>query len=160
MEVNGMEVTPDMYWVLILSGLISLVVRFFYCKTLNKTLKLVAEENRHMQPKQAWLAMIPIFTIFWNFKIAEGLANSLTNEFFDRKIPEEENPGQAVGLSYSILFAIGYIPLTPGFIFVMSLFSFIFFIRYWLKVSKFKTLLEEHNKFIESNESKESIHDS
>lgn len=155
-----MEITPDMYWVLILAGLISLVVRFFYCNTISKTLKLIDEENRHMQPRQAWLAMIPIFTIFWNFKIAEGLANSLTNEFYDRKIPEEENPGQAMGYSYSILFALGYIPLTSGFIFVMSIFSFAFFIRYWLKVSKFKTLLEEHNKFVESNESKESTHDS
>jgi hypothetical protein len=154
MEINGMEITPDMYGVLILGGLISLGVRFFYCNTIRKTLKLIAEENRHMKPREAWLAMIPIFTIYWNFKIAEKLANSLTNEFYDRKIAEEENPGQAVGYSYSVLFALGNIPISSGFIFVMGLFSFIFFIRYWLKISNFKAVLEEHNKF-ESRKLKE-----
>jgi hypothetical protein len=164
MEVNGMEITPDMYWVLILAGLVSLIIRFFYCNTIRKTLKLIAEENRHMQPREVWLAMIPIFTIYWNFKIAERMANSLTNEFFDRQIPEEENPGQAVGYSYSILFALGYIPISSGFVLVMGLFSFIFFIRYWLKISNFKALLTEHNRFIESNnqnkESKENTYES
>jgi hypothetical protein len=160
MEINGLEITPDMYWVIILAGILSLGIRLFYCNTIRKTLELVAEENRHMKPREAWLAMIPIFTIYWNFKIAEGLANSLTNEFYDRKIAEEENPGQAVGYSYSILFALGYIPITPGFIFVMGVFSFIFFIRYWLKVSKFKTLLEEHNRFVEFNNSKEDRNES
>lgn len=142
-----MEITPDMYGVLILGVLLSLGIRLFYCNTVRKTLKLIAEENRHMKPREAWLAMIPIFTIYWNFKIAERLANSLTNEFYDRKIAEEENPGQAIGYSYSILFALGYIPISSGFIFVMGLFSFIFFIRYWLKISNFKALLEEHNKY-------------
>lgn len=148
-----MEVTPDMYWVLILAGLLSLVIRFFYCNTISKTLKLIVEENRHMQPRQAWLAMIPIFTIYWNFKIAERVADSLTNEFYDRKIAEEENPGKAIGYSYAVLFALGYIPVSSGFIFVMGVFSFIFFIRYWLKISNFKALLVEHNRFTESNES-------
>ncbi len=142
-----MEITPDMYGVLVLAGLLSLGIRLFYCNTIRKTLNLIAEENRHMKPREAWLAMIPIFTIYWNFKIAERVANSLTNEFYDRKIAEEENPGQAVGYSYSILFALGYIPISSGFMFVMGIFSFIFFIRYWLKISKFKAILEEHNKF-------------
>ena len=151
MEINGMEITPDMYWTLTLAVLLSLGIRLFYCNTIRKTLELIAEENRHMKPKEAWLAMIPIFNIYWNFRIAEKVANSLTNEFFDRKIPEEENPGQAVGYSYAILFALGNIPVSSGFIFVMGRFSFIFFIRYWLKISHFKALLIEHNRFLESN---------
>lgn len=143
-----MEITPDMYWVLVSAGLLSLVIRLFYCNTIRKTLNLVAAGNRHMKPREAWLAIIPIFTIYWNFKIAERVANSLTNEFYDRKIAEEENPGQAVGYSYSILFALGYIPISSGFMFVMGIFSFIFFIRYWLKISKFKAILERHNELI------------
>lgn len=156
MEISGMEFTPDMYWAMALVVIASLAIRAFYCVTLYKTLKLIDEENRHMQSIQVWFAMIPIFTIYWNFKIAESMANSLTNEFYDRQIAEEENPGRATGYSYSLLFALGYIPIAPGFVFIMGLFSFIFFIRYWVKISKFKLILEEHNKIFNSNGTKEA----
>lgn len=160
MKLESTELTPDMYGLLVGVALLSLVIRYFYCNTVRKTLHLIKEENRHMQPREAWLAMIPFFTIYWNFKISEAMANSLTNEFYDRRIAEEENPGKALGYSYSILFALSYIPLSPGFILFMGLFSFIFFIRYWLKVSTFKTLLEEHNRVFNYPNLKEENHES
>lgn len=160
MKLDNTELTPDMYGLLVVMVLLSLLIRYFYCNTIRKTLSLIKEENRHMQPREAWLAMIPFFAIYWNFKISEAMANSLTNEFFDRKIAEEENPGKALGYSFSILFALSYIPLTPGFILFMGIFSFVFFIRYWLKVSTFKTILEEHNRVFNYPESTEETHES
>ena len=146
MNLNGVEITPDMYWLIGLGVLSGLVIRFFYCNTIRKTLLLIDEENRFLKPKEAWLAMIPIFNIYWNFKLAEKVSDSLTNEFFDRQIAEEPNPGKAIGYSFATLFAMSNIPIAPSFLMVMNIFSFIFFIRYWLKVSTFKTLLEEHNR--------------
>src|SRR5690554_1969740 len=102
-----------------------------------------------MQPQETWLAMIPIFTFYWNFRIAERLDNYLTKEFIDRGIAEEENPGRSACNSYALLFALGYLPISSSFMLIMGLFSFAFYIRYWLKVSNFKALLIEHNRFIE-----------
>lgn len=149
MDINGVEMTPDMYWVMGLGILINLLVRYFYCNTIRQTLKLVNIENRHMQPNEAWLAMIPIFSIYWNFKIAERLSNSLTNEFFDRQIAEEERPGLVAGITYAIFILLANIPITQGYMVFMGLLAFIYFIRYWIKVSNFKALLIEHNKFLD-----------
>lgn len=154
MDINGVEVTPDMYWLLGLGVLAGLVIRFFYCNTIRKTLLLIDEENRFMKPQEAWLAMIPIFNIYWNFKLAEKVSDSLTNEFYDRQIAEEQDPGKAIGYSFAALFALSNIPIAPSFLMVMNIFSFIFFIRYWLKVSTFKTLLEEHNRVFDYEKTK------
>ena len=154
--MNGVELTPDMYWLLGLGVLSGLVIRFFYCNTIRKLLLLIDEENRFMRPQEAWLAMIPIFNIYWNFRIAEKVSDSLTNEFFDRQIAEEPDPGKAVGFSFAILFALSNVPIAPSFLMVMYIFSFIFFIRYWLKVSTFKTLLEEHNRVFDYHKTQEN----
>src|SRR5690606_23507796 len=109
-EVNDIEITQEMYWTLGIGIVLNLLIRFFYCNTLRKTLKLIAEENRFMKPREAWLAMIPLFSIYWNFVIARNLSDSLTNEFYDRKIAEEENPGKSAGLTYAFLIAIANLP--------------------------------------------------
>lgn len=146
MEFNGIEFNEEMQWMMFAAAAISLVIRYFYCNTIRKTLLLIDEENRHMKPKQAWLAIIAILNIYWNFKVAELLANSLTNEFYDRKIPEEDNPGKSLGYTYAIVFAISSLPISSGFILAFGIFSLIYYIRYWVKVATFKTLLEEHNR--------------
>ncbi len=147
-----MEITPDVYWALGVGIMMSLLVRFFYCKTLYNTLKLIAEGNRFMKPREAWLAMIPIFSIYWNFMIASHLSNSLTNEFFDRKIAEEENPGKTAGITYALLLALANCPISSGFMIAMGICSFVFFIRYWIKVDHFRTLLVEHNRIFSSED--------
>lgn len=146
MDLNGIEFTEDMKWMMFAAAALSLLIRYFYCNTIRKTLLLVDEENRHMKPQQAWLALIPILNIYWNFKVAELLANSLTNEFYDRKIAEEENPGKSLGYTYAVIFAISSFPISSGIFLAFGIFSLIYYIRYWVKVAAFKTLLEEHNR--------------
>lgn len=150
-EIKDMEITPEMYWALGIGIVVSLLIRFFYCNTLRKTLNLIAEGNRFMKPWEAWLAMIPIFSIYWNFMIAMHMSNSLTNEFYDRKIAEEENPGRSTGLTYACFIAMANLPISSGFMVVTGIVSFVFFVRYWIKMDHFKTVLVEHNRFINSN---------
>jgi len=148
MEYNGITLTDDMIWALVIALLISYVVRAFYCNTLKRTLDLIAENNRCIKPKMAWLAIIPLFSIYWNFVIASRLADSLTNEFYDRKIPEEEDPGKKTGITYSILIALANIPVFQGFTMFVALFSLVFFVQYWVKIDNFRVLLKEHNRFL------------
>lgn len=147
MEYNGVTFTEEMIWLLAIIAIISYTIRGFYCHTLKKTLDLISEENRCMQPKMAWLAIIPLFSIYWNFIIATRMSDSLTNEFYDRKIPEEENPGRATGLTYATLIAFANFPFFQGFAVAVALVSIIFFIKYWIKIDNFRVLLKEHNRY-------------
>ncbi|TCK82746.1 hypothetical protein [Albibacterium bauzanense] len=156
MEYNGITFTEDMIWALAITMVIYYTVLAFYCHTLKRTLDLIAEGNRFLKPKLAWLAMIPIFNIYWNFVIASRMSDSLTNEFYDRKIPEEEYPGKVTGTTYAILIALANFPVSQGLSVFTGLFSLYFFIRYWIKIDNFRVLLKEHNRYLmlqkESNE--------
>ena len=148
MEYNGVTLTEEMIWVLAIVAIISYTVRGFYCHTIKRTLDLISEDNRCMQPKMAWLAIIPLFSIYWNFIIATQMSDSLTNEFYDRKIPEEENPGRKTGLTYSTLIALANFPFFPSFAVALALVSIVYFIKYWIKVDNFRVLLKKHNRHI------------
>ena len=150
MEYNGITFTEDMIWALIITMVIYYTVLAFYCRTIKKTLDLIAEENRFLTPRSAWLAIIPIFNIYWNFVIASRLSDSLTNEFYDRKIPEEEFPGKVTGTTYAVLIALANFPVSQELSLLTGLFSFYFFIRYWIKIDNFRTLLKEHNRYLAS----------
>lgn len=127
--------------------LIRLLIWVFYANTVRKTLQLIAPENRLMKPGMAWLLAVPLVNIYWNFVVASRMADSLTNEFYDRKIAEEENPGRAMGRLYAWLFLFSNIPF-PSFILVtVALLSFVYFIGYWVKINNFRNLLAEHEKF-------------
>jgi|SRR5690606_2367728 len=152
MEYNGITLTEDMIWVLTVTVITSYIIRGFYCNTLKQTLDLVAEENRLMKPKMVWLALIPLLSIYWNFIVASKMADSLTNEFYDRKIPEEEDPGKKTGYIYAMLVALASIPLFQGFTLAVGLFSIIYFIKYWKTIDGFRVLLKEHNKFLAQKE--------
>ncbi|PPL01772.1 hypothetical protein [Parapedobacter indicus] len=147
MSIDLENLSPEMIQVAVAVFLIRVVIWVFYANTIRRTLLLVAPENRLMTPNQAWLLAVPFFNIYWNFTVASRLADSLTNEFYDRKIAEEENPGRAGGMWYAWLFLLTNIPLPPFILITIFLLSIIYFIVYWVKVSNFRNLLAEHEKF-------------
>ncbi|SFC01535.1 hypothetical protein SAMN05421747_10396 [Parapedobacter composti] len=147
MNIDYENITPQMIQLAVAVLLVRLVVWAFYANTIRKTLLLIAPENRLMTPRMAWLVIIPIFNIYWNFEVASRMADSLTNEFYDRKIAEEENPGRATGRWYAWLFLASNIPLSPFIVFLSALGSLAYFIVYWVKINNFRNLLVEHNKF-------------
>lgn len=151
MEYNGITLTEDMVWAATIISIVSLIIRAFYCLTLSRTLKTVAEENRHLKPWMVWMALVPIVSLYWNFIIANRMADSLTNEFYDRKIAEEENPGRLFGLSYAIFVVIASFPLIPSISFVAGIFALYYFIRYWVKIDYFRILIIEHQRFVDKN---------
>lgn len=147
MNIDYENLPPEMMQLVLAAVMVRLLIWVFYANTIRKTLLLVAPENRLMTPNQAWLLVIPFFNIYWNFSVASRLSDSLTNEFYDRKIAEEENPGRSIGMWYAWLFLFSNIPLPPFILISVGLLSFAYFIAYWVKVNNFKNLLIEHERF-------------
>ncbi|WP_262248160.1 hypothetical protein [Parapedobacter soli] len=146
MNIDYENLSPEMIQLIVAVFLIRQVVWAFYANSIRKTLVCVSPENRLMAPNQSWLLVIPFFNIYWNFSVASRLADSLTNEFYDRKIAEEENPGRIAGIWYAWLFLLSNIPL-PAFILVtVGILSIVYFVAYWVKVNNFRNLLVEHEK--------------
>ncbi len=146
MNVDYENLSPEMIQLAVAVFVVTLAVWGFYANTVRKTLASVSPENRLMEPNQAWLLVIPFFNIYWNFYVATRVADSLTNEFFDRKIAEEENPGRLAGMWYAWFFLLASLPL-PAFIRVtIFLLSIIYFVGYCVKVNNFRNLLLEHDK--------------
>src|SRR5690606_26173942 len=138
MNIDYENLSPEMMQLVAAVFLIRLIIWVFYANTIRRTLKLVAPENRLMSPNHAWLLVIPFFNIYWNFLVASRMSDSLTNEFYDRKIAEEENPGRVAGIWYAWLFLLSNIPL-PAFILVtIGLLSFVYFVGYWVKINNFR----------------------
>ncbi len=141
------SISPDLIKIAGAFYLVKMLVRIFYANTIRNTLLRIAEENRFMNPNMAWLVVVPFFNLFWNFQIASRVSDSLTNEFYDRKIAEEENPGKRTGLFFAWTALLSAVPFPPFIIITLSLLSLMYFITYWVKINNFKNLLTEHDRF-------------
>ncbi|GAA4782352.1 hypothetical protein GCM10023231_07500 [Olivibacter ginsenosidimutans] len=143
---------------LIAIGLVAavfLLIKALYANTFRATLKLIAPENRFMRPGEAWLVLVPIFNIYWNFELAKRMADSLTNEFYDRKIAEEEAPGRSTGIVVAILYVVTVLPLPVNIIMGLNFVYLFYFFAYWIKMNRFRELLKDHNLFLEQQENQE-----
>ncbi|CAN5857546.1 hypothetical protein BH11BAC7_BH11BAC7_07510 [soil metagenome] len=115
------------------------VLNIFYLINLQNTLEQVSPENRKMSPGQVWLALIPLFSLVWNFLMIGYIADSLRDEFRKRNIPsDEERPGYQLGLWVCILPLTGWIPILGAF---ASIGGLVCWIMYWIKMSRYKNIL-------------------
>lgn len=153
-SITFQDLNEDMKLLLYFIVLAVLSLFLGYVLTVRKTLKLVAPENRFMSPNQSLLLLVPIFNIYWQFEVANKLSDSLTNEFYDRKVAEEENPGRAVGRVLALLNILIVIPLA-GINMAFGLAHLIYFIYYWVKVNQFRNLLIDHNRYLEEKRRKQ-----
>ncbi len=120
---------------------IGLIPMIFYLLTLQNTLKEVSPENQKMPPSNVWLMLIPLFGLVWSFIMVNRIADSLAAEFAKRNIPlEEQRPGYSIGLTFSILFCCGIIPVLGG---LASLAGLVCWIIYWVKIAGYKTKLQQ-----------------
>ena len=117
----------------ILLAFIALVI--FFILTLQNALKAVEISNRTMQPAQVWYLFIPIFNIYWVFKIITAISDSAKLQLETYSIYKEGRPTFYLGIAWAISFLLGRIP------YIETLFAFvslILWIVYWVKVSQLK----------------------
>jgi hypothetical protein len=79
-----------------------------------------------------WLNLVPLLSLDWQFITVVRVAESLRNEFRDRRLRGGGDYGKGIGLAYPILGLLGIIPFV-GVLF--SLGSLGCFIMYWVKIA-------------------------
>ena len=78
---------------------------------LHRALARCAPSARTMSPWLVWLGLIPLFGLFWNFRVVGAVATSLGNEFARRGIAGSAAPGKAIGMAWAALALLSAIPL-------------------------------------------------
>lgn len=128
--------------ILLVLGILAVVLvpLILFLITLQNTLKLVSPENRAMEPGQVWLALIPLFNLYWHFVIASKMAESLAREFKKREVPlDDHEPGKSIGQMYAVLSLVTWIPVLG---YLASLAAIICGIVYWVKIYNYKQKLD------------------
>ena len=119
-------------------------VQILYLMMLSRTLSRCSPRNRTMEPGQVWLNLIPCFNFVWLFITVNRVAESLEEEFYDRRLPREGDFGKGLGITYLCLNLAGMIPYL-GVLF--SIGALICWIMYWVKISGFSKQLAEDDGY-------------
>jgi hypothetical protein len=138
-----------------------LTVYILYLLNLHRTLAEVDERNREMSPGLVWLMLIPLFSTFWAPYMVAKIANSLRNEFEDRRWPTEgEGFTRSVGMIFAwggvVNFGLSIIQNVLQYLDMMSvamvisfvglpigLALFVLWIVYWVQTHQYKVRLRE-----------------
>ena len=124
--------------VIIVFLVVYLTVMIFFLLTLHRTLGRIHPNNRTMEPWQVWLNLIPCFVLIWAFITVNRIAESLDNEFYDRRIRSEEDFGRGLGMTAAVLEVLAKIPYI-GLLF--SIAAMICWIIYWVKIAGYSRQL-------------------
>ncbi len=117
--------------------LLFLVIACFYIAyifTLQRAIARCAPQNRATSPESAWLLLIPVFSIFWQFVLYPKIADTLEREFRARNLPIDAQPLRNLGLAVAILHVCWIIPFVHIF---TGIAGFICLILYWSKISNY-----------------------
>jgi hypothetical protein len=124
------------FWLLIIP--ISIFVAVLYILTLQRAISRCAPQNRVASPESAWLLLIPVFNLIWQFILYPRISETLEREFRQRNLPIEPQPLRTLGLAVAILQVCWIIPLVHFFTGIAGL---ICLILYWVKISDYSNQL-------------------
>jgi hypothetical protein len=138
-------------------GCIIILPWIFYVLTLVRALTLTTEYHS-ISPKQAWLILIPIFGLGWQFYIIHNLTKGIKGKCGQMAI-ECGGAGKAIGMTFAILLscnlvifqALGsFAPASESFhLFLpllMAIPTLITWIWYWVKIIYYNKLLRKTRK--------------
>jgi hypothetical protein len=138
------EVPPEVIVVIVIFVLvilaIALTIHIFYLLTLHRCYSLIRPRNRLMEPAMVWLNLVPFLNIVWIFFTTQRLAESLRDEYHDRRLQGDGDFGKSLGLIYPILNLVGIIPYIGA---LFGLAAFICWIIYWVKIAGYNRELRE-----------------
>lgn len=117
-----------------------LIPFILFCIMVSKLMKLIAPQNRRMSPGGAWLMLIPLFSLVWQFLMVGHIADSIAAEYRRRGLQlTEDRPVYNIGLWSCILSFSGIIPVIGA---LGGLASIVLRIVYWVKLAAYKDELE------------------
>lgn len=115
---------------------VTLVIEFFFCRTVARCLRKVDPDNREMEPGRAYLHMIPLFNVYWTFPLTAAVSDSLANEFRYRRWRPDGDFGRSLGNWMGVCNLIGLVFSPAG------LAALVFWVRYWVKVAEISRELD------------------
>lgn len=124
--------------VILVLTLVCFIPVIFYLLMLQKALSRCAPHNRAQSPEMVWLQLIPFFGMAWNFVNVIRVSRSLENEFRDRGINIEPDPGKSLGMAMAICMAVSVIPFIGS---LASIAGLICWILYWVKIAGYSEKL-------------------
>ena len=127
--------------ILIITGAIIfalyLLLRILYIYTLYRALQ-ATEQYHSTAPGLAWLLLIPVFSLVWQFYILEKLTQGIKGKF-DANGRECGDAAYSIGLACCILGCVNFIP----YLNFLALLPYIgVWIVYWVKIKDFNHEME------------------
>ncbi len=86
------------------------LVQVIICWRTAATLKRIPAAHRFQEPSMVWLLLVPLFSLYWNFKVFPAVAESFQHYFFSRGIADVDDCGEQLARAYCILCLISLIP--------------------------------------------------
>jgi hypothetical protein len=112
---------------------------YLFCITVNRTMLLIAPENRKMRPEGGFLLLIPVFNVAWQFVFFGHLADSVAAEYRSRSLElKEDRPLYFTGLMAGI---VAFAVLIPAISKLAAAVSLVLYIIYWIKLAEIKKAL-------------------
>ena len=124
--------------------LVALAVAIMYFLNLQDTLKEVSMENREVPAVNAWLLLIPLFSIVYAFIFYPKICNSIKKEYEKRGWASSGDFGKNLGLAMAILGVTVLLPI-QAVKSVASIASLVVLIIFWVKMYNYKIALRNSN---------------
>ncbi len=130
--------------------LLHIILKISFAITIFNILKTIRRHDKTTNPNIAWLILVPFIDSLWNFYIVNKISKSISQVYIDLgKEQPEFKPTFGFGIIMSIcifLFTLLIIipKVAPVAIFqsLLSLVGLLFWILYWIKVSKYNKKLK------------------
>lgn len=113
-------------------------VQAIICWHVARGFETLPPKYRLQDPNMAWLLLVPLFNLYWNFKIFPELAESFQAYFYSRGVAEVDDCGENLTRWYCWLAVVGLIPCFIGLPFLAAL---VFVILFLIKVEELKKRL-------------------
>lgn len=135
---NGLaDLIAGMLLIFILIVVVLIVVGILFLLTLSKALGKCSPRNRAMEPGLVFLNLIPLFNLFWMFITVLRVAESLDNEYRDRRMSGGGDFGKNLGLATCIIYIVYAVAIntqaTVGFI--LGIGWLVVWIMYWVRIA-------------------------
>lgn len=86
------------------------VVQAIICWLLLDAFERIPERYRLQEPNMVWLLMVPLFNLYWNFKVYPALAESFQAYFYSHGVADVGDCGERYARWFCILAVTFFIP--------------------------------------------------
>jgi hypothetical protein len=96
--------------IMLIAFVIGIAIAIVVNLLLQAPLKAIPEEHRAIEPGQVWLLLIPIFNLFWSFKVFQAIPDSFKSFFDSIGRRDVGDCGRSLGLWYAICLVCSIVP--------------------------------------------------